>query len=110
MHGNTFLAHFENHVQRVLLRIVENFNQSHEVVVIELLHDRNFLLDQAEGVVSFVSRLFAIGAEVERRIEAQSSSDVSWSSSGVRFSKQIRLRSLAQSRLGELFDSLCRPY
>lgn len=101
LHNDAFLAHLHDHVQRVFLGVVEDFDQRHQVGVVELLHDGNLLLDQFESIV-----LGAVGGgmSVQRGIEANAGGQGAAAVAGS--AEEVRLGAFAQTRLGELLDGI----
>nr|POE78496.1 hypothetical protein CFP56_60728 [Quercus suber] len=106
LHDHALLAHLQHNVQRILVRIVEDFDQGYQVVMIKFLHDGDLFLDQVERIV-ILAVLQSVGGRlaVQRRVEADGS-EMSRSSARSGFTEQIRLRALAETRFGELLDSL----
>jgi hypothetical protein len=50
-HDDALFAHFHDHVNRILLGVVEDFDELDQVRVVELLHDGNLLANQMQSVV-----------------------------------------------------------
>jgi hypothetical protein len=92
LHDNALFAHFHDHVERVLLGVVQHLHQGHEIWVIELLHNGDFLLDQLKGIV-----FFGGGVSVQRRVEAYACGERSPPGAGP--AKEVRLCAFPQSRL-----------
>lgn len=94
LHDDALLTHLQNHIQRIFLRIIQDLNQRNEIVMVQLLHNRDFLFDQIQRVVCLWGEFIASGHSVEGL------------SSLVRSSQQVGLSALAQARFGKLLDGI----
>lgn len=50
LHDHALLAHLHDHVERVLLRVVQHLDELYEIGMVQLLHDGDLLADQIERV------------------------------------------------------------
>lgn len=50
-HHNALFAHLQHHPKRVLLRVVQHFDELNKIRVVQLLHDGYLLADKEQGVL-----------------------------------------------------------
>ena len=46
LHDDSLFAHFQHHVKRIFVRVIENLDQLHQVGMVQLLHDGNLFANQ----------------------------------------------------------------
>lgn len=49
-HHDSFLAHLQDHIKRIFFWVIKHLDQLNKVRMIELFHDRYFLLYQIQGI------------------------------------------------------------
>jgi hypothetical protein len=94
LHNDALLAHLHDHVERVFLGVVEDFNEGDEVGVVQLLHNGNLLLDELKGSHLLDRRL---GMAMQGRVEANAGGQGTAAGGGA--AQQVGLGALAQARL-----------
>lgn len=72
LHDDALFAHLHDHVQRVLLWIVQDLDELDQIRVVELLHNGDLFADEVEGIILLPrSRASAARVRQQRSIGSQ---------------------------------------